>query len=201
MTKRLVFAAVIVCGLILLAPAPAHAKLYGGLGIGQSSTSDFHEDDIDDGSFISGSVDDSDTSWKGFIGFRFLKFLGVELAYVDFGKYTINAESGGGILYAPGSVVGTADADTVALHAMGILPLGNFSIYAKAGYHSWSAKQSISDSLGPIESSSESGEDLTYGLGVAYSFKSSGGLRLEYELYELDDVDVDVITIGYAYNF
>jgi len=202
MTKRLILAATIVCGLILLAPAPAHAKVYGGLGIGQSSTSDIDADDLDDGSFISSSTDDSDTGWKGFVGYRFLKFFSLELAYVDLGEFSISAESDGtGLLYAPGNVSGSVDADTAALQAMGILPLGErFSIYVKFGYHAWDAKVRLSDSLDSA-STSEDGEDAMYGLGVNFGLKGAGSIRLEYELYELEDVDVDLISVAFAFRF
>jgi len=201
MTKRLVLAATIVCGLILLAPAPAHAKIYGGLGIGQSSTSDFSASDVDDGSFISSSTDDSDTGWKGFVGYRFLKFLSVELAYVDLGEFSINAQSDGTGIFAPGDVRFSADSDTIALQAMGILPLGErFSIYAKYGYHKWDAKLRASDSL-TSGSDSEDGEDPMYGLGVNFGLKGAGSIRLEYELYEIDDVDVDLISVAFAFRF
>jgi OOP family OmpA-OmpF porin len=188
--------------LALLAPAPAHAKLYGGLSIGEASTSDLHASDFDDGSFISSRTDDSDRGWKGFVGYRFLKFFSLELAYADLGEMSISAESdGSGFEWAAGDVNLSAAVDTIALEAMGVLPLGErFSVFAKYGYHRWDAALRATDSSG-VESTSDDDNDAVYGLGVNFNFKGPGSVRLEYEVYEVDTIEVDLLSIGLAFRF
>ena len=73
--------------------ASAQTSWYFGVGAGEAE-SDVSLSELDDGSLISGSVDDSDTGTKFFAGFRFKENVAVEGAFVDLGEVSIDASAG-----------------------------------------------------------------------------------------------------------
>lgn len=199
MIRRTALLAPLACALLLVTPAAA-GTFYLGAELGESSTDAVDESIIDDGTFGNSiDVDDSDTAWKGFVGYRFLKFVAVEAALVNLGEFEVNGTSSG----AAGDVSFSADADGYTLSAMGILPVGpGFKLFAKAGYFIWDVDVDVSSSgLGTTINDSDDGEDLVYGAGLAYKFGLGLGVRLEYEEYEIDDESVEVISAGVTWRF
>ena len=109
------------------AHADGESGLYLGVGVGQFNV---EMDDADDLGPIVDDFDSDDSSFKLFGGWRFFRFLAVELDYVDFGGpnesvngFNVEAEVSG---FAP--------------YVVGTLPLGPFELSAKAasapGLHS-----------------------------------------------------------------
>jgi OOP family OmpA-OmpF porin len=124
--------------------------------------------------------DEDDTGWKVFGGYNFFRFFGLEAAYYDMGEPTGNDYS--------------ADLNAWALSARGILPLGkHFELFAKVGYMAWEAD--LSDGF------SDDDTDLTYGAGVAIIFGSHVEVRAEYEVLDVDDADLDIVSVGAAFRF
>lgn len=173
-TVRL-FGAAAVASLLLSPAAQADSGFYLGGAVGDTSI-DF------------GSLDDSDTSWKIMGGYIFdfpvLDFA-IEAAYVDFGAPS------GEELQVPYEA--TAD----ALTAMGVLGVdfGLVGIFAKAGFASWDGELEFAGVR-----DSDSGTDPGYGVGIRLNF-SSVEVRAEYEVFEFDDVDVDMTSIGLLWRF
>jgi len=165
------FAAASVAALFITPAAYADSGFYLGGAVGDTS--------IDFAGF-----NESDTSWKAFGGYIFdmpVVDFAVEAAYVDFG--------------APSNVLGEISAD--GLTAMGLVGLdfGLFGVFAKAGFVSWDA--SINDG---INSASDSGSDTGYGVGFRLNF-SSIEVRAEYELFQIEDADVDMASLGVLWRF
>ncbi len=145
---------------------------YIGAGISQSF--------IDKNGF-----DEDDTSGKVFGGYSFNDYLAIEGAYYDFGDISDGNNS--------------AEIDGISLAVVGKLPVSNrFTLFGKVGGHDWDA-----DTTGAVSGqiSSDSDTDAFYGLGVEYSISQSISLRGELERYEVEDLDVDVATIGISFNF
>src|SRR3954464_5189160 len=141
---------VIVAGALLsLFVSQLHAEgLYLGAAIGQAGI----KDNINTETF-----DSNDAAYKAFVGWRFkvpIVDLAVEGAYIDFGKpsQTVGAQRVDTRLHGP-SVAGLA-----------ILPLGPIDLYGKLGALSW-----ISDTTIAGSTSSKSGTDTFYGLGVGFT--------------------------------
>ena len=154
-------------GLLLMAaaaafPSQAHAGFIFGAGVG-SNTVEIDED-----------FDESDLGWKAFAGFRFIKFLGVEVQYVEFGN--------------PEADDIEVELNDLAAFGIGVLPIGeHFEIFGKAGYGQWDVEvedTSLNDVL-----ADESEWDFVYGAGAAVIFGEHFGFRLEYEVFEVDDTD------------
>jgi opacity protein-like surface antigen len=161
--------ALIAASVFAVSPAMAQdSGFYVGAGIG-----DFG---IEDNGF-----DGSDTGFKVFGGYRFIKYLAAEVEYLDGGT----VEDGGLEI----------DVSGFNLSGVGILPVGEkFSLFAKLGMIFWDA-----DSNGFGD---DSGEDFSWGIGAGYSFTEQFGMQLEYQGFEIEDADtVDMISLGASWKF
>src|SRR5512133_1481187 len=100
---------------MLTLPAVADDGFYLGASAGQSSLSATNVDDVE--------LDGDATGYKVFAGGRFLKVLGVEGSYVDFGDVQDDSSSTG------------VDAEITGATLQGVayLPLGIADIFVKAG--------------------------------------------------------------------
>jgi len=185
--KSLFTAALVALG---FASAPAlsqQTSWYAGLGLGQA----FHDTDC------TGLItcDDKDIAWKIFGGYQFNKYLGVEVGYTDLGKASL------------GDAVSTATLKVKGFEALavGTFPINEqFEVYGKAGLFRWDLD--VSDPT--VGSISESGTDLTFGIGAKYNFSKTLGIRLEWQRY--NDIgndattgksDSDFIGVGIVFKF
>lgn len=131
---------------------------------------------------------DNTTAWKGFVGYRFMRFIGFEASYVDFGKASDDISGQNVDVKTHGEVA----------EITGTLPLGSFfEIYGKAGYLWWNT-----DVSGSSNSNSNSGDDPVYGAGARLIFGKRFGLRLEYEKFDIKDTkSVYLTTAGLEWRF
>ncbi len=174
--KKVGMLLVFLAGSLLAIPtaviAGADSGFYLGAGVGDASVKD-------------SDFDASDSAYKLFggynIGFIPLVDFAVEASYVDFGKPSTSA----------GSV------EVTGLNAFGLagLSFGPFGVFAKAGVLSWDA-----DSTFGTTSTSESGSDPAYGLGARFAI-GSFSVRAEYEVYDLDGTDLDMVSISGVFTF
>jgi OOP family OmpA-OmpF porin len=170
---------------------------YAGLAIGQSKTKDACTGTSVPG--VSTSCDDKDTAWRIFGGYQFMRYLGAEVAYTDFGKVKASA--------SVGAVTATAEVKSYAVElvAVGSYPIGTsgFAPYVKAGIFYGESKGSSNFGA----SAKGSGESWTAGLGVRYDIVRNFAVRAEWQRYndvgggDVGKADVDVISIGALYKF
>jgi len=178
--------------LAISAPAAAQQSEAGWYIGGSYGMTSF---DIDTAGITNPSLDDSDSGFKIFGGFQFTKHWGAEVGYVDFGKAGIS-----------GSVLGipfTSDVGVTALTfaGTGTLPLSeNFALLGKVGLANWDAEVSVS-ALGLGGSTSDSGTDMFFGVGLRYSFNKNLSVQLEFEQYETDADSVNMTSVGLRYKF
>lgn len=146
-----------------------------GLGYLQARESDF----LGEGERFS----DSRVAMKVFIGADYRRVIGVELAYIDFGR----ASDGDSRL----------DARGWAPAALASLPLTtDLAVYGKAGQLFWKTDRRTADARG-----SDDGSDFFYGGGVRYAVTDHMDLRLEHERFELRNADLDLTTIQMQARF
>ena len=176
---------------LLLAVTPALAgEFYVGGALGQAST-DVPGANQDP----SVTVDDSSTGYKVFGGYNVVKYFSVEGAYVDGASVSMNA--------AP--YTSSMETSGFAFRAMGVLPLREkLHLFADLGMYMWNGDATVSD--GSFSSSgSTDGTDPVYGVGLGWQVIPKGNLRVEFERYESSseagDLDTDMISVGFAYNF
>jgi OmpA-OmpF porin, OOP family len=163
--------------------AETETGFYAGGGIGEANL------EIDDSGF-----DDADTAFKVFGGYRFNQYFGVELAYFDGGTAEGVVDDLNGVL--------EVDTSGVNLSAMVTAPLAeNFSLFAKLGYASIELDATLRSLGQRFGADSVTEEELSYGAGASYSFNENFAVRLEYEAFDIDDADADLLTLNAVFKF
>lgn len=131
-------------------------------------------------------LDDTQSTYKIFGGYNFgiipLLDLAVEGSYLNLGKF--------------GASNGELETNALALSGLAALSFGPFGLFAKTGLVNWNSE--VSGFGG--DSDSDSGNDPAYGVGAKFQIGSLQ-LRAEYEIFTLDDADIDFASIGAAYTF
>jgi hypothetical protein len=137
-------------------------------------------------------LEDTRNAYKFFLGYEFPAFVGVEAAWVNFGKFDDV------ITEAAGSPRVGYDAKTATAAVTGRVPIGEFvTLYAKTGYMYWSTDISLTGTVDDpnFEAGTDHGSDWFYGGGVRFNFGKLSVLG-EWERYKLRDVDINAISAG-----
>lgn len=162
--KRIVIASGYAVALLaLLTWTSASAEGYFGVGYGSSEMKDASA------ALIGTRFDDRDKTFRVFGGFQFNPNAALELGYVDFGEFTGKVGN---------TVTDRWEASAFDLSLVGKLPFGNFSLQGKVGLAFWKVDDAFVGN-----SASESGTDLTYGVGLQYDFTKAFGLRVDWQKY------------------
>ena len=189
LSSLFVFAAFLAAVLGVPGRAEAQGLYIGGAYSWASQTSD--------GSGFDQEVFEGDASgYKVMAGLDFGHFFGVEGAYTNFGTYdALDLE---GFDESPGEAA--SDGWGLALTAR--LPLGRtLTLYGKAGYFFWDASVSgTEDFLEQWGDAASSGQDPYYGAGLLLNFGKVGVFG-EYERYQMDDFDFDLVNLGVRLTF
>jgi OOP family OmpA-OmpF porin len=125
------------------------------------------------------------TAYSIFGGYSFNEYIAGELAYTDFGSADTN-------------VSGTSlKGNATSVAAVGSLPLGkDFSLFAKLGYASTKAEAT--------GGSSESKDDVTYGIGAQFNATRDIGIRLGYDSFKVgktETKDSNFVSLGVLFKF
>lgn len=159
----------------------AFNKLYGGAGIGYGV--------IDDD--ISGlEIEYDEVSAKIFAGFWLTDNISAEIQYNNFSKgelININGVS----LNAKGNSFGVAG-------LYNFTPQYIISPFVKLGYHTWDWDLDVDGFAGSF---SDDGNDLFYGVGVNIKVTDTISGRIEYERFELDEIEVHNTGASVVFNF
>ncbi len=138
---------------------------------------------LGDASIEATGFNESASSHKVFggynIGFIPLVDFAIEASHVNFGSQS----------------AGTNKIEVKGINAFGLagLSFGPFGVFAKAGMIDWDVDSNFS-------SGSNSGTDPAYGIGARLAL-GSFAIRAEYEIYDLDAIDVEMISISALYTF
>jgi len=166
--------------------ADADSGFYIGGGVGGATLeADFGDTGIPG---FPTNLDEDDTALKVFAGYTFdlpAIDLAVEAGYVDFGKPNIDVL---------GEEV-TLDPTGINLWGIAAIETGPVDLFAKLGYISWDVEVSAL-----ADSATEDGSDLGYGLGLSFGL-GPVKVRGEYEVYDLDDADLSMLSLGLMFQF
>jgi hypothetical protein len=181
----------------LAGPALADSGVILGLGLGESNLQDYRCDDC--GAPIV-SVDDQDTAWMVFAGYRFNPYVAVLGGYADLGKTTASG--------AGGDWQDRLEADGWFAAVRGILPLpANFEAHATLGMFWWNQKVTFTG----IPPGKFDGNAPMYGLGVTYRFGPKKAMGVQVDWTRFKDVgthdpdlghknDIDLYTVNFVYQ-
>lgn len=169
-------------------------RFYVGGSFGQAELSDFCSDMdfLVAGIGAVASCDEKDSAWKFFGGYRVNPNFAVEASYIDFGEVSARGQTFG----VPFSVRASATAWGVA--ALGILPVGQLSLFGKMGLLMTDAKASASG-IGGSFSDSETDTGLHIGFGAMVDVTPAFSIRAEWE--REDENEIDMMTLGIQVRF
>jgi hypothetical protein len=138
-------------------------------------------------SSLSSSGAEDDSGLKAIVGFRPLDSFAIEANYVDMGETSVP-------ISFPQSTL-SIDSQALSVSAVGLIALPFVDLYGRIGMSRWESEASF---FGAAQD--ESGTDPTYGAGAQFRV-GSFALRFEYERFELDDDEADLVSIGFTYTF
>jgi OOP family OmpA-OmpF porin len=186
---------------------------YLGLGIGALHAKDIKAGELDPALQAQGltvrttSVEDRDTGWKLYAGYRLHRNWAVEGGYTSLGRY----RDEGQVVENPGAVETTFKANSWNLAALAILPLDNgFEAFVKAGAGYWRTDLDSQGSFSgrSAHSAKANGTGALLGLGARWRFSDTLTARLEWERFShvgkadsTGRTDIDFASIGLQYNF
>lgn len=162
------------------------------------------------------SCDDSGQSWRVQAGYHILPWLAIEAAYLHFGEATLP----GILLNPPPNTTplpseGTARTFGGVISAVGRVPLGAASLFAKVGYGAITAKfvgnAAVQDNTTGVvtffnSQARKTRGEFVYGLGATVNFAPSWHARFDWDHVQAKDsinpeYDVDMFTLGFGYRF
>lgn len=150
-------------------------------------------------------VDEGALGWKAYFGYNFTRYFGLEAGYVDLGEadgdFTVVAPVAGG---------GTLETDLSGYTLSAVIrypfteQLGTF---AKIGGFFWDTDGRARVTAGGttvVLNDDESGNDLTFGVGMKYAVSEHVAVRADWDRYwnvTDDDNDVDFFSVGFELNY
>lgn len=176
-----------------LAMDPALRGLYIGGAIGEATVKLEDNNSRDD-------FEGDDTGHKFILGYRIIDWVAVELNYSNYGK-------------AEDRVFGFTvqnEFSALSLSALGMLPLGDFDLFGRAGIANVEGDFRIVNL--PGGSGSDDNVEPMFGVGAQYRPTPNLALRVEWEFIQLgfddDDDDerdgddwLDMLSLGVTYKF
>jgi hypothetical protein len=172
----------------------------GGTAITDSSASDLDERLADEGFTTNSTLDDTDSAWKAYLGYRSEGLFGFEVGYVNLGEVTSKVDT----LSVDPDVLLDALADTQPFLGSGpslagllyLLDTKRVDGGLRGGAWYWEADVEAETNTGEKVSIDEEGLDPFVGVFLLLDINDRAQLRAEYELYILDDDDADFLSIG-----
>lgn len=175
--------AVATATLMLPFMANAESGLYLAGSIGSASL----EEDFD-----GFNVNDDVASYRLLAGWQLGDAFGIEAGYLDFGTFEQRVDLGGATALTQLSANGWTLGGTLAA------PLTEqFSIVGRAGVFVWDADIAVDG----IREAVDDDSNPYYGAGARFAFTPNLWLLGDWTRYELDDVNSDVISLGFEYRF
>lgn len=181
--------------------------MYAGFGFGQSKfrdvASSLNSSFASLGVTASTTVEPRAEGWKVYAGYEFNKYFGIEGGYANLNDWTASSTTNIG-----GPYVNKGDADAWFLTAVGTVPLTNkISILGKLGAAFVLVDSRLTDISNTNNTSTRTqnigrdGYGTYYGAGVSYALLDNFNLRAEWERFVGNDIDIDLLTAGFAVKF
>ena len=186
--------------------------LLAAVVLGLSATA-VQADDVS--GYLSGNVGQSDTkgggtdtAYKIAVGLQANQYVALEAQYIDLGEGKAKA------YVAVDDVTvrakGAFDTKGFGANLVGTLPLDDFKLFGKVGYHRLETKGTVKGTATKgTQTLNFKVKDKTnewvpsFGAGASYAFTPAIEVVAEYERYKkvADSYDVDLASVGLRYNF
>lgn len=184
-----------IAGFLLACPFTAYSQdWYVGVGVGEAENK--QRLGKLGGPGFSGTVDNEDSSWKVFGGYRLWdEYVAVELSYVDLGTTKVTGTSGGS------ASTGTQEMEAFTIGLAGRIPLAkSVGAIINLGFSRNSSKiNSIIGATSTFEGATDF--EFYYGGGLQFEFSDTIGARMGLEVFEVADYRVNLLSAGLIYRF
>jgi len=173
---------------------------YAGLGFGQSQYNDV-ESSLDEGFAALGVTSSTDANnqtegWKVYTGYQFNTYLGVEGGYANLNDMTAYSAT------SAGNVRTELESEAWMLAAVGSYPVTEkFSVMAKLGAAYVLQVAEVKAGTALTQRSGDDNYQPLYGVGVSYALLDNINLRAEWERFDLDEINIDLMTAGAVIEF
>ena len=154
-------------------------------------------------------IEDGDdaTAWGVTAGYRIMRYVAVELTYLDLGKLEQSVPIFAVPPFQPSEIRQELRTTGPALSAIGTLPIGaGFSLYARAGVL-FAQMQAKTSTAGFSDDTAFSSQNALWGAGAQYDWGDHWSVRFDFQRFEnLGEnfepvrMDVDLITFGVLYR-
>jgi len=198
----------------VLTATPLHAQWYVGGSVGKSDIkfdNAAQSDQFLDLGYTDPVTSSStrDTGYRVFGGYQLHRYVAVEGAWVDLGKFGFRTD-----VMPRGSLSGAMTISGFEVAAVGTLPLNDrFGLHARVGAFVAETKTSYS-STGSIElllggeTQKKRRTQLSYAAGASYNFNQNLALRAEWSRYSKlgsvltgGETDANLYSLGIVYRF
>lgn len=140
-------------------------------------------------------IDDDDSSFGVYAGYRFNPYFALEGEYTDFGDLEVDLTD---------LDIGSSRAEprSWGLKAVGFVPMGrNFELLGSIGYQSFDLDPRDGAGFRQLVGT-DSSTDLFYGLGGQFNLDNGVSLRAQYQRYEFKQAGrSDELSLGVHYRF
>ncbi len=188
-------AKIAIAGLVMAYPFASMANdWYAGIGLGQAENKT--RTTKIGGAGFGGTVDNEDSSWKIIGGYRLWdEYVAVEVSYADLGKTTVNGTSGGS------TSTGTHELETFTIGLTGRIPITDpLGVIIHLGFSRNESK--LTTNIGGTGTFAGATDfEFYWGGGLQYEFSDTIGARIEFERFDVDAYNVNLLTAGILYRF
>ncbi len=195
---------------LLSAASVVHASegFYVGVNVGQANydinANEFASAIGDIATVVSSSVDDSDTSLSFTLGYQLNPNISFEGGLINLGEFGVDTTVYENPYFIDVNLA--VETDGLFFDVKGQVPINEvFGVYGKIGILKWesdiTATASVADLGSYSASDSIDDDDVFYGIGGSILINNSLALNIDYTLYDLDDLDVDVLSVGVQIHF
>lgn len=191
---------------VLLVPSTGYAQFYVGAGGGQT---EFHDlDEVQAACATVGatcSVDDTDTGFKLFAGYRFSEYLALEGGYVDLGESVADSA-------VPVTATAALTAEGGFVSILPQIPIGTVgAIFGRIGLSAVKAELRASGGGASFKDSSGAG-GVVLGVGGEVNLTEQVSIRGEWERHSFDEAlelagveieapDIDLLSASLVLRF
>ena len=177
---------------------------YGGVAVGTSKV-----DTGVTGTTGTASLDETGNGFKLTVGKKIDKTISVEGFYADFGSASLTGNNGDTFVLNNTTWVFNANNASIKSSAKGFGANAKFShhfnekssILGRVGLMSWNVNMTVSGSNISTSSLTTKGTDLFYGIGYKHQLTNQYALTLDYDVYNVDTEQLNMMSIGVLYNF
>lgn len=183
--QRINLAALMAASILTAAPmtAVADGNFYLAGSLGAASLDD---------NFDGFSINTNSTAFRLLGGWQFNPYFSIEGGYHNFGQFEQRFSNIG----MPINIGIKADGFTLGL--TGTIPMGEkFGLFGRAGSFFWDGDAEINN----VSQARPEDTNFYFGAGGRYRFTEHTSLLLDWSLYQLDDTQSDVLSLGVIVDF